>query len=212
MDPEQLLDTLKTNADARRTRSLETINAICREQIERGSKDFSVATIGRLSEKAGGPATQTIRNRTGGDFKALISAWAQHTGGFVQRQPKVIESPLYAVLEKIPDPAVRAVMGAVLAENRKLKGEVNLLKQSAEITIDQRPVQAAAKMQILPALTGVTDSEIEALRHAISDKLMNDEVWTIDEKGRILSKGGATIFKAGFATAIRKVLASIEAT
>lgn len=216
MDPDQLLDRLKTTAHTRKAKSLEILHDVCREQFERGSKDFTIATIGRLSLEKGGPATQSIRNKTGDDFKALITAWASHTGGAVKRQPKLSNNPLYAVLEKIPDPAIRAVMGSVLAENKKLKGEVNLLKRTALVAIDQRPLQPAPTtaqqtVQILPAFNNLTDSEKNALRHAISDTLLQDEGWKHDESGRILNNRGRTVFKAGFASAIRKVLGNFEA-
>lgn len=42
------------------------------------------------------------------------------------------------MLDKIDNPVVRAVMGAVLAENRKLKDKVNLLKAIAEVVFDIR--------------------------------------------------------------------------
>lgn len=215
MKPDQLLDQLKTSANVRKAKSLEILNSVCREQFERGSKDFSVATIGRLSEERGGPATQSIRNKTGVDFKALISVWATHTGGSVKRQPKLSDNPFYAILDKIPDPAVRAVVGTVLAENRKLKGEVNLLKRNVGVVIDQRPMQyasAAAQqaLQILPAFHGLTESEKAALQHALSDKLLQDEGWKVDESGRILNDRGRALFKPGFVTGLRKVLGRVE--
>lgn len=135
MHPDQLLERLKAGAGTRKAKSLDILNAVCREQFERGSKDFTIATIGKLSED------KSIHNKTGDDFKALISAWANHTGGSVKRLPKQPDNPLYAVLEKIPDPAVRAVVGSVLAENKKLRGEVNILKRNTQVVIDQRPVQ-----------------------------------------------------------------------
>jgi len=73
--PEELLEELKIHANSRKRRSLEIIAEICSEQRERNSKDFSIATIGRLSTKAERPATQSIRNKTGGDYRALIKAW-----------------------------------------------------------------------------------------------------------------------------------------
>lgn len=210
MNPELLLEQLKSSANVRRTKSLEILHSVCREQFERGSKDFSIALIGRLSEEQGGPATQTIRNKTGDDFKALISAWANYTGGSVKRQPKLNDNPLYAVLEKIPDPAVRAVVGVVLAENKKLKGEVNLLKRNAGVVIDQRPVELMPvpqqQVQILPAFNGLTFTEKEALRFAVSDKMLQDEGWESDASGRIMNGRGRVIFKPGFVSAIQKVL------
>ena len=210
MNPDVFLEQLKAGTGTRKAKSLDILHEACREQFKRGSGDFSIGSIGRLSGERGGPATQSIRNATGDDFKALISVWANHTGGSAKRQAKLNDNPLYAVLEKIPDPAVRAVVGSVLAENKKLKGEVNLLKRNVRIIIDQRPSEIRAgvgrdAIQILPA-SGLTDTEKEALKHAYSDKLLTDEGWHIDASGRILNEHGRVIFKPGFITAIRKVV------
>ncbi|MFY9329487.1 MAG: gamma-mobile-trio protein GmtX [Georgfuchsia sp.] len=209
MHPDELLEQLKATASQRKAKNLDIIHAVCREQHERGSADFSVATISKIAQERGGPVKSTIHNKTGDDFKGLIKAWADHTGGVTRKVRKVRENPVYAVLDKIPDPAVRAVMGAVLAENKKLRGEVNVLKANTEVVIDQRTTSAShpkETIQILPASTGLTDSEKEALRHAISNKLMQDEGWSQDDHGRILSAKGRTIYKVGYVTAIRKII------
>jgi hypothetical protein len=211
MHPDDLLEQLKTNTNIRKQRNLDLIHAVCREQYERGSKDFSVATISRIAQERGGPAPSTIHNKTGDDFKGLIKAWATHTGGVTRKARKTTNNPVWDVLDRIPDPAVRSVMGAVLAENKKLRGEVNLLKQHAEIVIDYREKSfdtggAAQTGEYLPAKFGLTESEKEALRHAISEKLLKDEGWKEDKYGRVLTNKGSPIFKIGFTTAIRKVL------
>lgn len=213
MHPDELLEQLKASATPRKAKNLDIIHAVCREQHERGSSDFSVATISKIAQERGGPVKSTIHNKTGDDFKGLIKAWADHTGGATRKVRKVSENPVYAVLDKIPDPAVRAVMGAVLAENRKLRGEVNLLKANTEVVIDRRTVSASQPkdtIQILPASAGLTDSEKEALRHAISDKLMQDEGWTQDDHGRVLNARGRAIHKVGYVTAIRKIIGGAE--
>jgi len=213
MHPDELLEQLKGSATPRKIKNLDIIHAVCREQHERGSKDFSVAMISKIAQERGGPVKSTIHNKTGDDFKGLIKAWADHIGGATRKVRKLSENPVYAVLDKIPDPAVRAVMGAVLAENRKLRGEVNLLKANTEVVIDQRITSASQPrdtIQILPASTGLTDSESEALRHAISDRLMQDEGWTQDDHGRVLNAKGRVIYKIGYVTAIRKVVAIVE--
>lgn len=209
MHPDDLLEQLKANATPRKARNLDIIHAVCREQHERGSTDFSVATISRIAQERGGPVKSTIHNKTGDDFKGLIKAWANHTGGTTRKVRKVSENPIYAVLDKIPDPAIRAVMGAVLAENKKLRGQVNLLKANTEVVIDRTTKQSSQPnetIQILPASTGLTDSEKESLQHAISDKLMQEEGWSQDDHGRIINAKGRVIFKVGFTTAIRKIL------
>lgn len=210
MHPEDLFEQLKTGAGRRKARSLDIIHAVCREQHELGSKDFSVATIARIARERGGPVKQSIHNKTGDDFKGLIKAWADHTGGVQRKVRKVGENPLFAVLDKIADPAVRAVMGAVLAENRQLRREVNLIKANNNVVIDQRksePVRSTGTIQILPALTGlVNDVEREALRHAFSDAMLSDEGWFRDDRGRVLTARGRQVFKVGFATGYRKIL------
>ena len=211
MHPDDLLEQLKANANTRKQKNLDLIHAVCREQYERGSKDFSVATISRIAQERGGPATSTIHNKTADDFKGLIKAWASHTGGLTRKVRKTTNNPVWDVLDRIPDPAVRSVMGAVLAENKKLRGEVNLLKQHSQIVIDYRDKSgdssgATRTGEYLPADVGLTESEREALRHAISEKLLQDEGWKEDKHGRILTEKGSPIFKIGFATAIRKIL------
>lgn len=209
MHPDELLEILKANATPRRARNLDIVHAVCREQYERGSKDFSVATISKFAQAQGGPVKSTIHNKTGDDFKGLIKTWANYTGGVTRKVRKIADSPIYAVLDKIPDPAVRAVMGAVLAENKKLRGEVNLLKSNTKIVIDMTTKNANFPLDtahILPLSHRLTDTEQAALRHAISGQLMEDEGWLTDRHGRILTSNGRTIFKIGFVSAIKKIL------
>lgn len=211
MHPDDLLEQLKANANTRKQKNLDLIHAVCREQYERGSKDFSVATISRIAQERGGPVTSTIHNKTGDDFKGLIKAWANHTGGVTRKLRKPTNNPVWDMLDLIPDPAVRSVMGAVLAENKKLRGEVNLLNQHANITIDYRDKsgegpEAARTGEYLPADVGLTVTEKEALHHAISEKFLKDEGWKEDKHGRILTDKGSPLFRIGFTTAIRKIL------
>lgn len=209
MHPDELLEKLKVNATPRKAKNLDIIHSVCREQYERGSTDYSVATISKIAQEHGGPAKSTIHNKTGDDFKGLIKAWASHTGGVTRKVRKVSENPIYAVLDKIPDPAVRAVMGAVLAENKRLRGEVNLLKAHTEVVIDltaKKVNYPQDTIQMLSASLGLTNSEQVALRHAISNQLLQDEGWKTDEHGRILTSNGRPIFKVGFVSAIKKII------
>lgn len=210
MHPDDLLERLKANANTRKKKNLDLVHAVCREQFERGSKDFSVATVSRIAQERGGPAASTIHNKTGDDFKGLIKAWAAHSGGVTRKARKLTNNPVWDVLDRIPDPSIRSIMGAVLAENKKLRGEVNLLKQHAGIVIDFRDKSggggALPTGAWLPPDFHLTESEKEALRHAISEKLLKEEGWKEDADGRIVTHKGAPIFRIGFTKAIRKVL------
>ena len=68
------------HADPRKARSLRLIHAVCVEQQDRGSNDYSIATIGRLSADRGGPAAGAIRNKTGEAYRALINTFAGSVG------------------------------------------------------------------------------------------------------------------------------------
>lgn len=214
MTPDELLDLLKTKSNTRKQRSLDIINGICREQVERGSKDFSIATIGRLSAEKSGPSPQTIRNKGGEDFRALIVSWAEHSKGAMKKPPKVQESGISSILFKIDDPAVRSIVGSILATNAKLQREVNLLKQQAEIVIDRRTVPLSPTQQKGIDSIGVsgdlTPTELTALSYAISDGLMSQEGWVIEKNGRVVNNLGRIIFKAGFYSAIKKILKNIN--
>lgn len=210
MTPDELLDLLKTKSNARKQRSLDVINGICRDQVDRGSKDFSIATVGRLSVEQGGPSPQTMRNKGGDDFRALIATWAEQSKGAMKKPPKIQESGINSILGKINDPAVRSVVGSILAANSKLQREVNLLKQQAEIVIDRRTIPLSTSKQLDVQLTsiaeGLTATELTSLSHAISTELMDQEGWTIEKSGRVVNDLGRTIFMAGFTIAVEKIL------
>lgn len=206
MHPDDLLDQLKKTATPRKQTTLDLIHEVCREQYERGSRDFSVATIARIAADRGGPSKGAIHNKTGDDYKGLIKAWAEHTGGVTRKVRQVSENPYTELIEKIENPALRSMMAGILAENRRMRREITLLKAEGNRVIDMRPQSDQPPPQLLPASTDLFPSEIEALRHAVSDRVFNDEGWTTDAEGRVLSDAGRQIFKPGYVTAIRKII------
>jgi hypothetical protein len=206
-----VLDALKSGATARTQRSLEVIHAICAEQQAKGSGDFSVVTIGRISAERGGPSAQPIRNKTGEHYRTLIAAWAAFAEGHT-RKPAARAEPGVAddVLNMIDDASVRAVVGVLIAEGRKLKAENTLLKGQAQVVIDRRPVGAmqapSPAVQVLTAVDTLLPSELDALKHALSPEHLEQLGWTLNEKNGRITKGTVSIFRPGFGTAIKKVI------
>jgi len=212
MHPDDLLDQLKKTASPRKQQTLELIYDVCREQYERGSKDFSVATIARIAADRGGPGKGAIHNKTGDDYKGLIKAWAEHTGGVTRKVRQVSENPYTELINKIDNPALRSMMAGILAENRQMRREITLLKAEGNRVIDMRPSLDAPHeaVQILPASTGLYPTEIKALCHAVSDQLFNEEGWKCDAEGRVFNEAGRPVFKAGYVSAIRKIIGEGE--
>jgi len=213
IEPNELFTQLSESASTRKKRSLEIIHNICREQYERGSKDFSIPTIGRLSIEEKGPSIQTIRNKEGQDYRALMQCWADYTNGTTKKTKTKQENTISdEILAGITDPTIRALVGVVLAENRKLKSENSLLKQQTKLIIDMRPparplLNANENTEALPQLNNLLPSEITALQNAISNEFLKEWGYTTDNQGRIKYKG-RTMYKAGYVTAIKKVLSS----
>lgn len=212
-DPKQFLDELCAIASPRKARSLQLIFALCEEQHERGSKDFSVVTMGRLSSERGGPTAAAIRNKTGEPYRALMKTYADSVGG---RSRKIAADPnrdeVDVVLEGITEPVVRARVNLLLAELRSLRAQLiaarHLANQNATIVMGGEARTSTASEGQAPVAGGLRLSALEqrALQAAISDRTLAHWGWTMDESGRITSESGQVVFSAGFASAVKKTL------
>ena len=207
--PKALLEALCAHADPRKMRSLRLIYAICEEQRDRGSKDYSVATIGRLSVERGGPAAGAIRNKTGEAYRAVIKAFAESVGG-KSRKTVDAKSPADLILHGVTDPVLRARIGLPVAELKSTRAQLlatrHLANQSAVLDLahelsDERLNSAAPASRLSPL-------EVRALESAISEATLTHWGWRVDAGGRIVTDTGQTVFAAGFVTAISKVLQS----
>lgn len=214
IEPQAILDDLKSRATKRKIKSLDLIYRLLQKQTQSGVMDFSIATIGRLSSAAGGPSTQAIRNKGGESYRRVIEAWAAAQGTTTKKplasthrqQPPPKDDD---VLRRIEDPALRAVIGTFIAERNKLYSENRLLKSQSEIVVDRRPAkrEVPQTVEVLPSLSGLlTDMEREALREAISDKTLADRGWKTQVNGRVKDENGRLLYKPGYITAIAKIL------
>ena len=209
--PDEVLTSLKAQSNTRMGASLDILHEVCRDLKTGGSVDFSLPTIGILLLKRKGPSYQTLRNNNpqGKRYRTLIQSWSRLSGGSTKKPGKSTSPQAFDILDKIVDPAVRGIVGGIIAENSKFRGEIHLLRQKVDYVIDRRPVeitQQYPRVEILPAPDHLTKTEVDALCHAISEKLIQAEGWVVDDNGRIKTMKGRTIFKPGFVTAIRKML------
>jgi hypothetical protein len=211
--PDAVLAALQAGATTRTQNSLNIIHAICAEQCKAGNRDFSVATIGRLSSGRGGPSTQAIRNKPGEHYRTLLLAWASQADGAARKPPSKPATSLESeILDMIEDPCVCALVGSILAEIRHLRNENTVLKMSASTVIDRRPLPEARGTppnpgaQLFSPLSLLLPLEVEALRFAVSDQFLESMGWILDSKTGRVSRGERAIFRAGFGTAIKKIV------
>lgn len=218
VDVNTILEDLKSDKSQRTRDSLDKLNALLEAQFNAGKKDYSIATIGRISEADGGVGTVSIRNKTGKHFRLLIDAWATKANT-TMKKPLAPQSKQRGIprdmdlLQRLDDPALRAVFGQIIAERNKLKRENHILKNNAEINIDIRPNQVIHAEQVhqgvavLPALNGLLlPSEIEALEDAINEQKIIQRGWTVSKYGAVKDEHERPLFKNGFVIAIKKVL------
>lgn len=198
MTPEEMYEKLILQTSGRKAKSLAIIQEICREQVRRGSKDFTVATIGTLSKSEGGPATQSIRNKPGGDeYRQLLETWRRCEGA----------SPLKKTRAESWTDDIQLAEHRFLAkdlehENKRLHTENCMLKAHKSPVIDMRQVSK-------PSPGGgvdLNDAELRALAHAISDDFLKQFDWSIGKKGQVFDASSRVIYKPGYVRAIEKIL------
>jgi len=197
---------------------LEVTHHVCAELHRLGSKDFSLATVGRMSEERGGMSQRAHYNSTSRDFKTLIRTWANFAlaGANPSTEAKVHEARQNdsGLLKKIDDPALRTLLGYIIAERDRLRSEVKLLRTHTNVVVDRRilpgHINVTPKGQIVQVMSSaaLSDTEKQALSRVISAEFLTQEGWSEGPNGEILNSRGRKLFDIGFANAVRKVLAS----
>ena len=217
-----ILADLKDGKVPRTQQSLDKLNGILQAYAESGQRDFSITQIGRISAAEGGPGYEALRATRNKHYRNLIEAWAQkcktHTKKPLGPNSRSKSIPTdNQLLERIPDAAVRALFGQIIAERNRYRNEINLLKQHVNITIDKRPVRhfdvaAETTVEVLPAFSNILiEAEKKALAYAISDECMERNGWESTQAGQVKDKEYKTeIFPRGFITGLRKTLSEID--
>lgn len=202
--PYKVCEILKQGVSSRTIKSLDIIHQVCIDQVNRGSSDFTIAMIGRLSKEAHGPGVQAIRNTTGEKYQTLIKSWAAFKKPLNAVSGKVKEKEAW--VNDIKEPHIKSLVLDLIADNTRLRGQLQLAKEQSNIHIDMRsetnktPSQQHLKTQVLLA------DEREALSHAIDEQEILAKKWTIGELGEVFDANGEEVFQIGFVEAIQKVL------
>ena len=221
--PDELFNRLYDKLGTRKKRNLQIIHNTCKTQYEIGSKDFSITTISKLVADKDGPAEQTLRNSSGAEYRALIDAWAEYANGFTKKntlkkqERKAAKQTLDDdILAGITDSTTRALIGMILAENKSLKKKVEAF-QSQTFYIDMSKNSGQNNNNVIetnstndslpPAGLNLKfhDSELVALRDAISSEAMERKGLVKDKVGRI-KIDDMELFKPGFVNAIKRIL------
>lgn len=221
IDIDVILEDLKEGKTAKTQQSLVKLNQTLCDYYERGERDFSITTIGRVSAEDGGVGYQSVRATANKHYRDLIEAWAAKAKTTTKKplspQSRSRRAPQdNQLLERIPDPALRVLFGQIIAERNRYRTQLNILKNQAEVVIDKRPVRqfevsAEPSVELLPSLKGIaSDNEIKALRFAASDECIERRGWLVTQAGQVKDELGEEVFPRGFMTGLRKLVGEVD--
>ena len=204
-DPKEVYEAILNLLTNNRTKkSLEAIHEVCKEQHGAGASDFRIATIAKLGTKRGVPSAQTIRNKTGEHYRALIEAW-QAVGEKTEKENKknAVPSAKYDWVNRVEDPTLRYLVLDLVAQVRHLSAENKALASVKKLEIDYRSGPIEENKEKLPVFL---NHEVDALKAAIDENFLKRQGWVRGERGCIKDATGNVIFKNGWIDVIEKIL------
>ncbi len=178
--PEQVLEQLCTKVSIRTVESLKAVYQVCKEQHERGLKDYSFSTIARLGKGRGVPAAQSMRNKTGEHFRTLIAAFDSISNAAAKVIKPSANSKTMAWIDEISDPVLKLQINILYAE----KKEAERLLQ-AVVPIDQY-IEIRDHVGTTSINARFTDLEREALEYLVSQEFMRTERLEQGPRGSIV--------------------------
>ncbi|ELV08443.1 Hypothetical protein F387_01762 [Wohlfahrtiimonas chitiniclastica SH04] len=204
MSPLELLESLKKDSSNKVQESLYAIYEICQEQTERGLSDFSIATIARLGYKRGVPKAQSIRNKTGEKYRALIQAFIDNSAP--NRALKKLSQTDNDWISEIDNPKHQILVRILASELKEAKQMINEMippKQRIEI-YDHSPIsQPKASFKL-------NEIEIRALQYLLSKDFQKEWRLTPTDQGALLNEDKKLVFKVATLDAIHKALENLS--
>ena len=98
-----------------------------------------------------------------------------------------------------------------LKEMPILKNTINSGKKPIVIDRREKSVEPYPGLPtVITQYKDMTNSEISALRQSISETFISEQGWVANKNGGVVNDKGRSIYKAGYITAIKKVLHTID--
>lgn len=199
MSPDELLLKLKQNASSKSGKTLDAIYEICREQEVRKLYDFSAATISRLGHKRGVPTAQSIRNKSGEPYRALLKCFEQRHSAKAQKAKNKGEEDWIAEIQNPKHKLLARMMASELsAAKMKLS---DFIPPGTRIDIKDYQNEQAEGVRALSSV------ERRALEYIVSEEFLVKWNFSVSEYGEILDSSDSVVMKAATVDAVKKALA-----
>lgn len=196
MNPQELLEKLKIGATSKQSKTLDAIFSVCQEQLDRGAGDFSYATISRVGAPQGVPKAQSIRNKSGEAYQALIRCFAEQVKG---DRKSVKRRSTDSWIDDIADPKIRFLVSKQQAELNEAKRLVReIIPPGTSIIVDDRRGGQSQHR--------LSDIERRALEFLASDEFLKEWGYIAGDRGEVIDSQGNRLFKPGTIDALKKAL------
>ena len=199
MNPEELLNKLKLGSSLKMQQSLDAISEICIEQQERGILDFSISTIAKLGNNRGVPKAQSIRNKTGEKYRALIQYFADLASQTPKlRKPSQSENDWIEEIQNPKHQLLVRIMASELKEAQQMIREIIPPKQRIDI-YDHKNMIPNESFRL-------SDQEVRALQYLLSTDFQKK--WNLKPThfGELVDESNKPVFKVSTLDALRKAL------
>jgi|GEM_PF-6044677 len=189
------------NTDSKKKKdNLKIVYDVLLHLYETGSSNFSIALIGKLSKKEGGPITQTIRNAQGKDYRDLIEFFVNN----ITISDNYKENSDYELSDYIDDPALKAHINIIISENKSLKNQLNILKNNMNKNYElnyhvENNINNNSNNTLL-------SSEIESITKFIKDIETNGISIKLTDIGSLKDENDILIANPGFFDGLKKII------
>ncbi len=199
MSPEELLIELKIDVKLKVEQTLQAIYEVCTEQKKRGLSDFSFSTIARLGEGRGVPKAQSIRNKTGEPYRALIECF-EDSASEVKPKVKKYKGKLDWI-EEIPDIRLKILVSHQAAQLAEAKRTIK------EFTPPDMVININDGLGVQTDF--FTPLEKTALEYLVSDEFIEKWQFKKGSHGDVLNENGDRIFKIATLDALDRALKNL---
>ena len=197
MTPTQLLEKPKEDASDKTKETLDAIYQICQEQLDRGVNEFSVTTISRLGHKRGVPKPQSIRNKSGENYRALIQSFADYSPTKGLAKPSKKDNDW---IEEIANPKHKLLVRIQASELKAAQ------QQLQEIIPPNTRINVYDYKNTTPTDMKLNDQERRALEYLISPTFQKKWNFHPNEYGELVDVSNTPVFKVATLDAIKKAL------
>lgn len=198
MRPEDLLSKLKESSTPRTVKTLDVVFQICIEQEQRGVFDFSVATVSRLGQGRGVPKAQSLRNKAGEPYRAILNSFEKKNQNVRSKVETKGDDDWINEIQSSKHKLLVRIQAAELASARKKLRDFVPPGSRIEVR-DYQNEDLGVGGNLFP-------QERRALEYLVSKEFLDKWGFSISEYGEIMDRTGCVVLRAGTVDAVKKAL------